>query len=105
MTNDADVTPGDVPSARAGSLEPPSGAEPLRELEVRYRGIIDHLPAVVYVDSVRDGEPMMDVSPGVTELLGIPRDAFLSRAYAWADTIHHEDLDRVLALIAEGAPR
>ena len=99
MTNDADVTPGDVTSARAGSLEPLSGAgaEPLRELGVRYRAIIDHLPAVVYVDSVRDGEPMMDVSPGVTQLLGIPRDAFLSRAYAWADTIHPEDLDRVLA--------
>jgi diguanylate cyclase (GGDEF)-like protein/PAS domain S-box-containing protein len=99
MTNDADVIPGDATSARAGSLEPASDAlaEPLRELEVRYRAIIDHLPAVVYVDSVRDGEAMMDVSPGVSELLGIPREAFLSRAYAWADTIHPEDLDRVLA--------
>ena len=97
MTNDADVTPGDVTPARAGSLVPSLGTEPLRELEVRYRAIIDHLPAVVYLDSVRDGEPMIDVSPGVTQLLGIPRDAFLSRAYAWADTIHPEDLDRVLA--------
>ncbi|HEX5937239.1 MAG TPA: EAL domain-containing protein [Actinomycetota bacterium] len=92
------MTSGDVTSARAGSFPPSSAAdgEP-RELELRYRGIIDHLPAVVYVDSVREGEPMIDVSPGVIDLLGIPREAFLSRAYAWSDAIHPDDLERVLA--------
>ena len=64
---------------------------------LRYRGIIDQLPAVLYVDGVNEDEPMIDVSPSVIDLLGIPREQFLSRPYAWADTIHPEDLDRVLA--------
>ncbi|MGH2641982.1 MAG: putative bifunctional diguanylate cyclase/phosphodiesterase, partial [Actinomycetota bacterium] len=40
---------------------------------------------------------MIDVSPRVTELFGISREEFLSRAYAWEDTIHPEDQARVMA--------
>ena len=92
-----DGTAESEPVGRKGSFESSSHEGEARELEVRYRGIIDHLPAVVYLDSVREGAPMIDVSPGVTDLLGIPREAFLSRAYAWSDTVHPDDLDRVLA--------
>ena len=52
---------------------------------------------MLYVDSVTGTDPMIDVSPGVEDLLGIPREEFLSRPFAWADTIHPEDLDAVLA--------
>ena len=92
-----DGTAESEPVGRKGSFESSSHEGEARELEVRYRGIIDHLPAVVYLDSVREGAPMIDVSPGVTDLLGIPREAFLSRAYAWSDTVHPDDLERVLA--------
>jgi diguanylate cyclase (GGDEF)-like protein/PAS domain S-box-containing protein len=98
MTSETEAT--DVPSpAREGYFEPPSGDhhDRLHELERRYRAIIDHLPAVLYVDSVNESEPMIDVSPGVIDLLGISRDEFLSRPNAWAETIHPEDLDRVTA--------
>ena len=71
--------------------------ERLRALELRYRGIIDQLPAVLYVDSTADSDPMIDVSPTVIDLLGITREEFLSRPNAWAETIHPEDLDRVIA--------
>ena len=89
----------DPSSTREGYFDPPSGGKDdrLRELELRYRGIIDQLPAVLYVDGVNEDEPMIDVSPSVIDLLGIPREQFLSRPYAWADTIHPEDLDRVTA--------
>ena len=33
-----------------------------RELESRYRGIIDRLPAVLYVDGVDIGDAMIDLS-------------------------------------------
>jgi diguanylate cyclase (GGDEF)-like protein/PAS domain S-box-containing protein len=98
MTSETEAT--DVPSpAREGYFEPPSGDhhDRLHELERRYRAIIDHLPAVLYVDSAIESEPMIDVSPGVIDLLGISRDEFLSRPNAWAQTIHPEDLDRVTA--------
>ena len=42
-------------------------------------------------------DPMIDVSPSVIDLLGISREEFLSRPYAWAETIHPEDLDKVTA--------
>jgi diguanylate cyclase (GGDEF)-like protein/PAS domain S-box-containing protein len=99
MTSEPEAIPADPPSTREGFFEPPSGdgADRLRALELRYRGIIDHLPAVLYVDGVNEHDPMIDVSPGVTDLLGISRETFLSRPYAWADTVHPEDLDRVMA--------
>ena len=99
MTSEIETPPVDPPQAPEGYFDPPQDGshDRLHELERRYRGIIDHLPAVLYVDSVTGTDPMIDVSPGVEDLLGIPREEFLSRPYAWADTIHPEDLDAVLA--------
>jgi diguanylate cyclase (GGDEF)-like protein/PAS domain S-box-containing protein len=99
MTSEIEATPEDPPQAPEGYFDPPPDGshDRLHELERRYRGIIDHLPAVLYVDAVTGTDPMIDVSPGVQDLLGIPREEFLSRPYAWADTIHPEDLDAVLA--------
>ena len=97
MTNGTEASSVDPTPAREGFFETPPGPEDARyrELELRYRGIIDRLPAVLYVDGVDEDEPMIDVSPSVEELLGIPREEFLSRTYAWADAIHPADLDRV----------
>jgi diguanylate cyclase (GGDEF)-like protein/PAS domain S-box-containing protein len=99
MTSEIETTPVDPPQAPEGYFDPPQTGshDRLHELERRYRGIIDHLPAVLYVDAVTGTDPMIDASPGVEDLLGIPREEFLSRPYAWADTIHPEDLDAVLA--------
>ena len=99
MTSETEAPHVDPSSTREGYFETPSGGKDdrLRELELRYRGIIDQLPAVLYVDSAVDTDPMIDVSPSVIDLLGISREEFLSRPYAWAETIHPEDLDRVTA--------
>jgi diguanylate cyclase (GGDEF)-like protein/PAS domain S-box-containing protein len=99
MTSEIEAPHVDPSTTREGYFESPSGGkdERLRELELRYRGIIDQLPAVLYVDSVVETDPMIDVSPSVIDLLGISREEFLSRPNAWAETIHPEDLDRVTA--------
>jgi diguanylate cyclase (GGDEF)-like protein/PAS domain S-box-containing protein len=68
-----------------------------RALELRYRGMIDRLPAVLYVDGTEADQPMIDVSPTVEALLGISRERFLSEPYAWMDAIHPEDRERVRA--------
>src|SRR5687768_4107442 len=83
MTSEIEETSVDPSSTREGYFEPPSGAtdERLHELEIRYRGIIDQLPAVLYVDRVNEDEPMIDVSPSVVDLLGVSREQFLSRPY------------------------
>ena len=75
-------------------------ATQLATLQARYRGLIDHLPAVIYIDAIAEGEPMIDVGPGVEELLGISRSDFLSSPLVWADAIHPDDRERVIAASA-----
>ena len=52
----------------------PTGRGPvwqMADLEARYRGLIDHLPAVLYIDGVDKDGPMVDIGPGIESLLGI----------------------------------
>jgi PAS domain-containing protein len=76
MTSETEATHVDPSSTREGYFAPPSGDKDdrLRELELRYRGIIDQLPAVLFVDSAIASDPMIDVSPSVIDLLGISRE-------------------------------
>jgi diguanylate cyclase (GGDEF)-like protein/PAS domain S-box-containing protein len=67
-----------------------------RELETRYRGIIDRLPAVLYIDGVNDGDSMVDVGPGIVDLLGVTREEWLARSEGWRDVLHPDDLDRIV---------
>ncbi len=98
MTGEIEAASQDRSSTPEGLSEAPSASDDqARELELRYRGIIDQLPAVLYVDSPSPDDPMIDVSPSVIDLLGIGREQFLSKPYAWAETLHPEDLDRVVA--------
>ena len=41
------------------------------DLGSRYRALIDHLPAVLYIDGVAAGTAVLDVSPRIHDLLGI----------------------------------
>jgi diguanylate cyclase (GGDEF)-like protein/PAS domain S-box-containing protein len=69
----------------------------LRDLEARYRGILDVLPAVLYIDGVGPDDVMVDVSPGIEDLLGVTREEWLARFQGWEDIVHPDDRDRVLA--------
>ena len=71
--------------------------EAYRDLMARYRGLIDRLPAVVYLDGVGDDDAMIDVSSAIEQLLGITREEWLSRFRLWLETIHPDDLERVVS--------
>ena len=83
-------------------------AEQYRELEARYRGIVDRLPAVLYIDGVHPSDAMIDVGPGIVELLGMTREEWLSQPEGWRGLLHPGDLDRVVASsdhsVASGDP-
>ncbi len=72
-------------------------ASQLADLEARYRGVIDHLPAVIYIDGAGDDDPMIDVSPGIEDLLGVTREDYLREGSDWTDYIHPDDHERVVA--------
>jgi len=69
----------------------------LADLEARYRGLIDALPAVIYIDGAGNDDPMVDVSPGIEQLLGVTREDYLNEGSDWADYIHPDDFDRIVA--------
>ncbi len=69
----------------------------VRDLEARYRGLMDRLPAVIYLDGVDDDDTMIDVSPAIEQLLGIPRDEWLRAVDGWHAFIHPDDRERVVA--------
>jgi len=69
----------------------------LADFEARYRGLIDHLPAVLYIDGVDAGAPMVDIGPGIEELLGVTREEWLEGSESWRAFVHPDDLERVVA--------
>ena len=100
MTDEPTTRP-DPHAIEGGFFAPADGGSDLTsqlaDLEARYRGVIDHLPAVIYIDGARDDDPMIDVSPGIEELLGVTREDYLREGSDWTDYIHPDDHERVVA--------
>jgi PAS domain S-box-containing protein len=89
------------PHAIEGGFFAPAGGgsgltAQLADLEARYRGVIDRLPAVIYIDGAGDDDPMIDVSPGIEDLLGVTREDYLREGSDWADYIHPDDHARMV---------
>ena len=72
------------------------GGEQQTEIEARYRALIDHLPAVLYIDGAAAGTPMLDVSPRIQDLLGITPADWIESYDRWEERIHPEDRERVV---------
>ena len=68
----------------------------LREAEVRYRRLVEHLPLVTYVNAMRDDSYTEWISPQIEELLGYPIDEWLHSPGMFSSVLHPEDRDRVL---------
>ena len=78
------------------------------DLGSRYRAVIDHLPAVLYIDGVAAGTTVLDVSPRIHDLLGIEPAEWVDTYDRWQERVHPDDRDRVVAAcersIATGEP-
>src|SRR5206468_6081346 len=71
-----------------------AGREAAFEAEAKYRSLVEHIPAVVYLDPVDEDAASIYVSPQVRDLLGIEPDVWLNDFYAWRTHVHPEDIDR-----------
>ncbi len=63
--------------------------------EARYRGLVEHVPAVAYVAEWDAQSTLTYVSPQIEELLGWPPEAFLADQDLWYRCIHPDDIDRI----------
>jgi PAS domain S-box-containing protein len=71
-----------------------------RETEVRYRALVEQLPAVVYSESIIGGaRDLTYINARVTEILGVSPEQWLADpATYWLGRIHPEDREMVSAL-------
>ena len=69
----------------------------VREAELRYRTLVEHLPLVTYISPVDKTVGNLYVSPQVEELLGYPTEEWVKNPNLLSEAVHPDDLQRVLA--------
>jgi PAS domain S-box-containing protein len=73
----------------------------LKEAEKRYRALVEHIPAVTYVDGTDPLDPMVTrlvyVSPQIESMFGYPAKEWLGERDGWRNAIHPGDRERILA--------
>jgi PAS domain S-box-containing protein len=70
------------------------------ELETRFRTLVEQIPAIVYVWSVRGSlDEVVEefVSPQIEEVLGFRSEEWMANPRLWFDTLHPDDRDEVIS--------
>lgn len=67
----------------------------LRASEVRYRALVEQVPAVVFIDTNEESPICTYVSPQSLEVLGHPPEAYMEDPSLLFRQIHPEDVERV----------
>ena len=80
----------------------------LRLSESQFQGLVEHLPAVIYVDPPDQNSPTIYVSPRIRDILGVTPEEYLTDPYYWRNHLHPEDRERAEgeydSFIKTGAP-
>jgi diguanylate cyclase (GGDEF)-like protein/PAS domain S-box-containing protein len=72
-------------------------AREAREIERRYRTLVEQLPLVVYVDALDEASSNIFTSDQIEPLLGYTIEEWRDNPQLFVQTLHPEDRDRVLA--------
>jgi len=71
-----------------------AGRDAQFEAEAKYRALVEHIPAVVYLDPVDEDDTSIYVSPQIRDLIGIEPEEWLTDPYSWRRHVHPDDIDR-----------
>jgi diguanylate cyclase (GGDEF)-like protein/PAS domain S-box-containing protein len=69
----------------------------LRQAEQKYRQLVEHINAVVYIDKVDDTSTSIYTSPQTQRIFGYASEQWIEDAELWLNMIHPEDRERVQA--------
>jgi diguanylate cyclase (GGDEF)-like protein/PAS domain S-box-containing protein len=69
----------------------------LRKAEQKYRQLVEHVNAVVYIDKVDDTSTSIYTSPQTQRIFGYSSEQWLGDAELWLNMIHPEDRESVQA--------
>jgi PAS domain S-box-containing protein len=66
------------------------------EMELRYQRLVEHLPAIVYTESVaEDAAGVIYVSPQIRTILGVDPEDWIGSSIGWLSRVHEDDRARV----------
>jgi PAS domain S-box-containing protein len=68
----------------------------IQEADLRYRALVEHIPAIVYIEDVETHATLYD-SPHIEVMLGYPADTCKKDPHYWAKVLHPQDRSRVMA--------
>jgi len=71
--------------------------ERLREAEERYRGIVEHVPAAIYLDRAGTDMETVYISPQITAIAGVTPTRWMSEPDLWLRLMHPDDRDALEA--------
>jgi len=74
----------------------------LKAAEVKYRALVEQIPAVIYTLSIKDRGTMLYISPQVEKILGFPAHDWLNDSKLWLNTLYPADRERVLNEMSQG---
>ncbi|MFL5768161.1 MAG: EAL domain-containing protein [Actinomycetota bacterium] len=76
--------------------------EARRDADVRYRALVEQIPAIVYIDVVDESMSTSYVSPQINSLLGVTPEEYIADPDCWYKHLHPEDKERALAEYLRG---
>jgi diguanylate cyclase (GGDEF)-like protein/PAS domain S-box-containing protein len=68
-----------------------------RDAETRYRSLVEHMPAITYIDALDDSASTQYISPQVEEILGYTTEEWLADPDLWPRLLHPDDRDTAVA--------
>ena len=75
----------------------------LHEAEQRYRGIVEHVPAAIYLDKVDGSMESVYVSPQIETITGVSQDRWMAEPDLWLRLMPADDRRRVEATYQQAA--
>ena len=80
-----------VASTLGAAVEREQGARRLSEAEERYRAIVEHVPATIYLDHADASMRSIYVSPQIEEMVGVTSEEWIDQPDLWLTMMAPED--------------
>jgi PAS domain S-box-containing protein len=95
VVRDDDGTPLFSQGVMYDITEAKNAEERLREAEERYRAIVEHIPAAIYLDRPDGDMETVYISPQIRDIMGIEPERWLEHPAIWLEVMHPEDRPEV----------
>jgi len=95
---DAQVPLPDLNAADAPPIDEAAAADAkMRAAELRYRTLVEQIPAITFMAMLGEGKNEISVSPHIEAVLGFSRQEWLENPFLWYTQLHPDDRARLAA--------